>query len=428
MKLKKIQAILLLLMSLSVMLSSCGEDRWAGYAGVTAKDRWIYEVMQDNYLWYDELPSEKNLNFFSAPSTFLSSIIYKASDNSYSFADTVMTTPLPSYGMDYTLQRNAASDTAYYALVSRVYPDSPASDAGLKRGDWIMYVDGTVITRKNETALLASGDAVSLTIGSYVTDTDSLGVTTSSVRRSGTVSLAAARPVEDEVVGTYSVITTATGVKLGYLVYNRFEDGTEAEPEKYNDELRNISRYFASQGVTHLAIDMRYNSGGSFLCSQLLASLVAPVDAVTSSATYAQMTYNDKRSADNSTLRYSTAKIGDGANLNIYQGFVITGSGTSASICGTFLNCLSTFGNWALVGSSVACWGAATERFISTETNWAVNPIVCTVSNSDGVTGAGGSFTPNVSLSETSDLSRYLPLGNPEEALLHAVIQLIDSI
>jgi hypothetical protein len=50
------------------------------------------------------------------------------------------------------------------------------------------------------------------------------------------------------------------------------------------------------------------------------------------------------------------------------------------------------------------------------------------VSNSDGVTGAGGSFTPNVSLSETSDLSRYLPLGNPEEALLHAVIQLIDSI
>jgi hypothetical protein len=58
---------------------------------------------------------------------------------------------------------------------------------------------------------------------------------------------------------------------------------------------------------------------------------------------------------------------------------------------------------------------------------WEINPVVCSVTNSNSETGAGGTFSPNVSVSETSDMSRYLPLGNPDETLLHAAIQLIDG-
>jgi hypothetical protein len=69
----------------------------------------------------------------------------------------------------------------------------------------------------------------------------------------------------------------------------------------------------------------------------------------------------------------------------------------------------------------------ATERIVSEELRWAIKPVVCTVTNNNDETSSGGSYTPNVSVSETSDYSRYLPLGNPNEALLLAAMQLIDG-
>jgi hypothetical protein len=410
-----------------VTLASCGEDRWPEYAALTEKDQWIYDIMQENYLWSDEMPSSDNLNFFSAPSTFLQSILYKAEDNNYSTVDTVETDSSISYGFSYNLTLRATGDSIYYALVTRVTPDSPASEAGLERGNYIMLVDGDSITKSNSETLLDSGKEMKLTIGKYSTTTDEESNTVSQVTKSGTVEMAAARAVEEDVVGNYTVVTTPKGIKVGYLLYNKFKAGTDSDSEKYNNQLREASNYFAQYGISYLVVDLRYNSGGSFADSQLLASIIAPLNAINSGSTYATLTYNQKRSAENTTLTYSNSLIGSGTNLNIAQGIFLTGSQTSASVVGCFMNCLSTFECWALIGSSVTCWGVATERIYSEDLQWEINPVVCSVTNSNGETGAGGTFSPNVSVSETSDMSRYLPLGNPDEALLHAAIQLIDG-
>ena len=105
----------------------------------------MYDIMQQNYLWYQDLPSYDDMNLFQEPATFLSNV--KSKNDSYSFVDSVMETPLPTYGFDYSLVRSADIDTAYNALITYVIPGSPAAQAGLVRGDWIMKVDTSISAR-----------------------------------------------------------------------------------------------------------------------------------------------------------------------------------------------------------------------------------------------------------------------------------------
>ncbi len=426
MKFKHQILIFFFIISSIVSFIGCGVDRWPEYASQTERDQWIDSVMRENYLWYNTIPSSKTLNYFLPPANFLQSLLYKAQDNNYSKVDTIYIDPLPTYGFNYILQKNPASDTAYYALINYVLPQSPASDAGLERGNWIMEVNNTLITKKNESKLLKSFEALNLTLGEYTiipaTETEKQSWT---VKETKDVEVATIRPVEINPIHYYTTITTPTGVRLGYLVYNEFLAGTFQNPEKYNQQLLEISKYFAGQNITHFVLDLRYNTGGSFDCSQLLATILAPQHAL--GTTYATLTYNDIKSDKNKSVTYDPDLIKEGNNLNIQQGFIISSSQTSPSIAGVFLNCINPLKRWALVGTSINCWGVATEFFDNRNLYWGVSPVVCFVENSENITGQNGSFKPNVSITETSNLSTFLPFGNPQETLLNEVINMIDG-
>ena len=58
---------------LAGLLSSCGEDRSGEYYALITTKTWIYNVMQENYLFYEDIPSEDELDFFDSPQDFLSS-------------------------------------------------------------------------------------------------------------------------------------------------------------------------------------------------------------------------------------------------------------------------------------------------------------------------------------------------------------------
>ena len=164
-KLRKIILIpALILVSISGFFS-CGVDRWPEYAHQTALDTWMYDIMQQNYLWYQDLPSYDDVNLFLEPASFLSKV--KSKSDSYSFVDSVMETPLPSYGFDYSLVRNPDIDTAYNALITYVIPGSPAAQAGLERGKWIVKVDTSYISKKYETKLLQGTEPLEVTLGVY---------------------------------------------------------------------------------------------------------------------------------------------------------------------------------------------------------------------------------------------------------------------
>lgn len=432
----KIRNILLIPVLFIVMASgffSCGVDRWPEYSQETEFDRWIDSVMRQEYLWYQEMPSSKNLNFFSPPETFLNTLLYKAQDNTYSHIDTLREAPLPSYGFNYTLYTNAKVDTLQNALITYVLPNSPASRAGLERGQWFVKVNGEKITKKNATKLLGTGQAMKLTLGKYEIQKEETGVGEDKkvkeigiVKETGVIAdLGAEVPVEDNPINYKGILTSATGKKVGYLVYSHFTAGTYADKEKYNNELREISKEFADAGITYFILDLRYNTGGTLECAQLLSTLLAPSSALGS--TFARLEYNNKQAAKNRALTYDSELLGStGKNMNIVNGIILTGS-TTAGMTGTMFNCLSPLNKWMLIGSSIVCPGVATESFAHPKFRWTLNPVVCKVYNSKDESGMGGTFKPTYTATENSDLTKFLPFGNKEEVLLSIALGVIDG-
>lgn len=166
MRRRNIQLFLLLGVLALTSLFSCGVDRWPEYYKWTGRDLWIDSVMREEYLWFEDIPDSKNVNYFLAPEAFLKSI-RSSLDKDYSSVDTLYATPPPSYGFDYSLYRISGNDTAYNALITYVIPESPASEVGLKRGEWIMQINDDYITKKTE-KLLTEGENQKLLLGKYV--------------------------------------------------------------------------------------------------------------------------------------------------------------------------------------------------------------------------------------------------------------------
>ena len=436
-KLRKIILIPALVIVFISGFFSCGVDRWPEYAHMTALDTWMYDIMQQNYLWYQDLPSYDDMNLFQEPATFLSNV--KSKNDSYSFVDSVMETPLPTYGFDYSLVRSADIDTAYNALITYVIPGSPAAQAGLVRGDWIMKVDTSYISKKYETQLLQGTKARDLVMGVW----KKVPVETTLFRSKyeykvvpddRTLDLPAARVVEDNPVHKYEILPVKENgrdIKVGYLMYNSFTAGTKAEPEKYNDELRRVSQEFQAAGVKHVILDLRYNAGGSLDCVQLLGTILTSSARLNEPMAYLE--YNDKNRDKDVTINFNPDVLKTGVNLNQSSLYAITSS-TTAGAPEMLIRSLFLKDSYpiATIGSSTKGQTVATEQFINEEFRWSVNPVVCTVYNSTH--DNWGAIIPNdkLKVSETSidgvtNYSEYLPFGDPNERLLKVAIGVIEG-
>lgn len=378
---------------------------------------------------------------FSGSGRFLKKYLIK-NDKGFSTVDSIMDTPLPSYGFDYTLYKVATSDTTYTALVSYVAKNSPAEDAGLERGNWIMLVDGDSITKKTEERLI-DGGARTLRIGKYVIvkeennggtegDTENgeneeeedkeVGI----IQETGDVALPAVRPVtESAIYDTNFIQLKGTDYKIAYLAYNSFTAGTAEQSEKYNNELRAFSQECKQRGINNLVLDFRYNSGGEMECVQLLADILVPADKLESPFAFLQ--YNDKQSAQNRDLILDSQLLQGGVNLNLPTVYIIT-SGTTAGAAEMLINCLKPYMKVVLIGQTTKGEYVATETFINPKYPWAVRPVVCEVFNSNGEADYSAGFKPDIAINETSYLQYYLPLGEPDEILLHTALQVIAGI
>ena len=436
-KLRKIILIpALILVSISGFFS-CGVDRWPEYAHQTALDTWMYDIMQQNYLWYQDLPSYDDVNLFLEPASFLSKV--KSKNDSYSFVDSVMETPLPTYGFDYSLVRSADIDTAYNALITYVIPGSPAEAAGLERGNWIMKVDTSYISKKYETQLLQGTQARDLVMGVWKEvpvepeegEEGEEEFVYKVVPNDITLKLPAARSVEDNPVHKTKILTVKENnrdIKVGYLMYNSFTAGTKAEPEKYNNELRSVSQKFKEAGVQAVILDLRYNEGGSMDCVQLLGTILTSADRLGEPMAYLE--YNDKNTDKDATILFGTDRE---INLNLHSLIAIT-SGTTMGAPEMLIRSLFLEDTYpiATVGSSTKGQNVATEQFINEEFLWSINPVVCTVYDSNH--DAGGAISPatDLKISETTidgvtNYSEFLPFGDPNERMLKVAIGVIDG-
>lgn len=297
---------------------------------------WLNSYMADQYYWFDRLgqPNEAALDMDS----YFHAMLYQTLDRySYSessaeynqfFNEGVFT------GYGYSL---AWSDAAQTVLkVRQVEPLSPVGQAGLKRGETIVSIDGY------SPAQIVAGDPGRVKTAGIprtfvVSDADH-------VTRTFSVNSAVYRFVSVPVSSVLTLSVGAAPVKVAYMVYQQFVSSSAGE-------LAAAFNAFAASGVKELIVDLRYNGGGSISVARNLASMMG--GSALDGKTFVQMRYNAKHAASNSSYLFgaSTATL-PAAPLEGLARVIIIGSEATSSASELVINSLKPFIPVVLIGAT----------------------------------------------------------------------------
>ena len=159
---------------LLALLAACEQDDIDTPITDNDVNQWIEQTMREHYLWYDEMPDRNVLDFNADPESFFYTLLSdkdgKEREEGHLYFSTLERTtstksiynPNDSYGFDFAISTVRSGSEIYnIAVVLYVLKDSPAEEAGLKRGDWIFGVNGSLGTI-HDYDVLRSGGSVSL--------------------------------------------------------------------------------------------------------------------------------------------------------------------------------------------------------------------------------------------------------------------------
>lgn len=176
-------------------------------------NEWIESVMRSDYLWNNDIPAQDKLDFSADPQTFFSSMLslkdgktrngkhlyyYSYMEKNKDYKARTSIDADDTYGMEFTLF-NVVNDSNqplgyYYARILYVLPNSPASSAGLERGDWIVGIKGKNNINSDNYGILLNGDRTQWLVKRGDTE----------VR---TIDIEASRAVEDNPLFYHNVYT-----------------------------------------------------------------------------------------------------------------------------------------------------------------------------------------------------------------------------
>lgn len=337
---------------ISLVLIACGEDRSGEYYALIASKTWIYETMQQNYLFYEDIPAEKDLDFFQTPENFLKNAASSKDQKNgtlFSHIDSVNTSRTlsdsPTFGYEAALIRTGSGDYAIRVLYTQ--PNSPAEEAGLKRGDWIIAANNKKIGSGDYSKYVsAPTQSFTFTLGNYNGEGfDTLGTT----------QIPAPRYIEETHLMKTSFFTVGNRT-AAYILYNSFGLEDTAALQAMFSEI-------ASRQPNDIILDLRYNPGGYVSTSQLLSTLLAPQNAI--GQTFLNMTYNDKI-AKTDTYLFDASLIPGGTPLTYDNLYVLTSNNT-ASASEIVINCLRPYLKERLLQVGTATFGKNVAQSLFTD-------------------------------------------------------------
>ncbi len=325
-------------------------------------------------------------------------------------------------GVDYGLRLKSGSNTAVFGWVRYIMPNSDAATKAIQRGDLFYAVNGIPLTTSNYRTLLAQ-DTYTLNLANF-----NNGAITPNGQ---SVTLTKAEYTENPVY--FSTVYEIDSKKIGYLVYNGFYSNFETQ-------LNQVFGQFASQGITHLVLDLRYNSGGSVATATRLASMIT---GQFNGQVFAKQQWNQKvenyynANDPNALLNKFTTSLGTGAainSLNLTNLYVLT-TRSSASASELLINGLKPYINVVQIGSvttgknvgSVTLYDSPTfgKENRNPDHRYAMQPIVLKIVNKNGFGDYQDGLQPTVTWEES--LANLGVLGEASEPLLSTALSYIAA-
>ncbi|SDE42966.1 C-terminal processing protease CtpA/Prc, contains a PDZ domain [Dyadobacter soli] len=422
---KQISGLLILLATMAACQPD-NVDTLTGKLGDKGSvNSWIYDMMYDGYFWYDEMPDKQSLDTTENPDAFFEKLVYQrkvydrfslVTDN-YGALQQQFNGVVKAYGINYVPAYIDENKTTVALFVSHIIKGSPAANAGLKRGDIVVKIDGKTLTAENYGTFLAAQESVTLTLGKIVDQSLQLDPKT--------VPLTRTQITEDPVA--HAGVIRKKGKTIGYVVYTQFVPGTEADKEKYDNALRGIFADFKAAGVNELVLDLRLNGGGYMSSAVTLASLIVP--GSDGKKLFYTEQWNDKyiqywkkeKGEEALNYRFSQESSNIGSRLN--RVFVLTSQGT-ASASELVVNGLRSYIDVVTVGDHTAGKNLFGALFGDEKKRWdyGIYMMLGQTANADGESeyGTVDGIAPDVAVSDNR--FPFLPFGDENETLLNAAL------
>lgn len=298
-------------------------------------------------------------------------------------------------------------------VVEYVLPNTPASDAGIKRGDVFTTINNTKMNGENYYSLVTLGGNYTLTIDSFISSSSTLAIRTIEINE-----------IEDyhENPVYLDSIYYIEGKTIGYLMYTSFIADYDSS------DVDQVFASFKAAGVTDLILDLRYNLGGDGSSMKNLGNLIAPSSNL--GQIFMREVWNDLYND------YWTQTYGDEYlisriethenNINLTGKLIGLTTSSSASASEGLLNGLKPLTDLSLIGTQTH--GKYTGMVVipddDTNPEWALIPIVMKTTNKKEESVRGG-MVPDI-LIEDNALDGY-QLGDIRETYLAKAIETITG-
>jgi len=378
---------------------------------------WVQDSMRRYYYWADQIPAKPDYHL--PVKDFFKSLLSSQDRFSY-IVDTKDSSTYPRsirgmYGFDYAVLQLGNGEVV--TVIKLVLTNSPAMNAGLKRGMMIKKINGTVITASNAeqlTSSLPDQTVINLTVGNWQNNT---------IVNEKNVTVYYGYSLEQPI---NSKIIEQAGKKTGYLYIYDFPDGmTQSLNQKFSE--------FKAAGVQELILDLRYNYGGSVSSAAALCSLIpSGISADSQFITYkgnknggeVKRTFSQQIAYDPNALDFNTLHAN---SLGLNKVYILTSSST-ASASEIVINNLKPYMEVIQVGEKTLgkdmAGFAIEDKRKPKKISWQIHPVIYKVFNANGEGGYSNGIVPQTLVDEYNSLP-LLPLGDSDETLLSSVLQKI---
>jgi carboxyl-terminal processing protease len=325
---------LALALILAVVPLACGENPVApSDAGDDCSTRgqveFVRTTLRDMYLWYRDLPDPPTSSF-SSPEAYLEAVRNQTFDQSYSYIanraeSEAFFSESQFIGVGVSYRQTSASELR----VSQVFPGSPAAEAGLERGDYLLAINGTAVG-----TLIANG-GLDAAFGP-----STAGVVVTLAWRSPEGAEFSARLTKRAVtIPTVSHTTVYDRGRDGRVGYIHFRNFVQPSTAALNTAFADL---FAAD-VDELILDLRYNGGGLVSVAQHLGGLIG--GERTRNQVFVEFFHNDKQTSRNQAVRFPVP-----ANALGLSRLVVIATRASASASESIINSLRPFIPVTVVG------------------------------------------------------------------------------